>query len=164
MGNIDLFNPEQKPDYNNCIVRTADLGALKAYRFTVIFARYKDKWLYCRAKERDTYETAGGHIEQGETPLEGAKRELFEESGAVRFDIVPAFDYSVHFETDSSNGQVYFAQIHELGDIPDSEMAEIGLFDVIPDKMRFPRILPVLYDKMQRWLNKQSAKDEILDV
>jgi 8-oxo-dGTP diphosphatase len=47
---------------------------------------------------------------------------------------------------------VFFAQIHELGDIPDFEMAEVKLFDTIPDKMRFPKILPVLFEKMQTWL------------
>jgi 2,3-bisphosphoglycerate-dependent phosphoglycerate mutase len=164
MEKIDLFNLGLKPDYNECIVRTTNLGKLKAYRFAVIFARYKDKWLYCRARERDTFETAGGHIEQGESPLEGAKRELFEETGAVRFEITPAFDYTVHVKTGYSNGQVFFAQIHELGDVPDFEMAEVGLFDVTPDKMRFPKILPVLYEKMQMWLDLQSAKDEIWEL
>jgi len=161
---IDLFNPVTMLDFNKCVVRTTDTGELKAYKFTVIFSRYKDKFLYCRAKERDCYETAGGHIESGEKPLESAKRELYEETGAVKYDIMPAFDYSAHFPYFYNTGQVYFAQIYELGKMPDYEMAEVKLFDTIPDKMRFPKILPVLYEKMQMWLNLQSAKDEIWDV
>ena len=153
---IDLFNPGYRPDYDKCVVSVAECGALRAYRFTVIFARYCGKWLYCRAKNRDCFETAGGRIEQGETPLEGAKRELFEETGATSFDITPAFDYSVRVETAYSYGQVFFANIHTLGDIPDFEMAEVKLFDTIPESMRFPKILPVLYDRMQEWLNSQS--------
>ena len=164
MDKIDLFHQEAAPDYSDCVVRTAAFGAQGAYRFVVVFARYKDKWLYSRAKERDTYETAGGHIEQGETPLDAAKRELYEETGAVGYDISPAFDYSVHIKAAYSFGQVFYAQIAELGGMPDYEMAEIGLFDAIPDKMRFPEILPALYDKMQMWLNLQSAKDELWDV
>ena len=109
MRNVYLSNLSQTPDYDNCVIRTADLGVLQAYRFVVIFARYQDKWLYCRAKERNVFETAGGHIEPGETPLGAAKRELFEETGAARFEITPAFDYSVHFPTASSNGQVFLA-------------------------------------------------------
>jgi len=159
---IDLLNPQQNPEHKKCEVRTADLGELKTYRYTVIFARYQNKWLYCRAKERGTFETAGGHIEQGETPLEGAKRELYEETGAVSFDIEPAFDYSVHCPDAYANGQVFFAQIHELGDIPDYEMAEVRLFDTIPNKMRFPQILPVLYEKMQLWLKARSHNFYIL--
>jgi len=164
MEKIDLHNPNQVPDYDKCKVCTANLNTLKPYRFVVIFARYQDKWLYCRAKERDTFETAGGRIEPGETPLEAAKRELFEETGAIEYDITPVFDYSVNVSAAYSNGQVFFAQIHELGNIPDYEMAEVKLYDAIPDKMRFPKILPVLYHKVQGWLNLQSAKDEIWDV
>jgi 8-oxo-dGTP diphosphatase len=130
-------------------VKTADLNSLKNYSFVVIFARYQDKWLYCRAKERDAFETAGGHIEQGETPLDAAKRELYEETGAIKYDITPAFDYSVHKPEGYSCGQVFLARIQKLGDIPEYEMAEVRLFDSIPDKMRFPQILPVLYEKFQ---------------
>ena len=135
--------------HEECLVYTADLESLKDYRFVVIFARYQNKWLYCRAKSRTTYETAGGHIEQDETPLAAAKRELYEETGAVEFDIIPAFDYAVHSAAAQSSGQVFLAQILELGSIPAYEMAEIKLFDTLPDKMRFPQILPVLYEKVQ---------------
>ena len=43
-------------------------------------------------------------------------------------------------------------------------MAEVKLFDAIPGQMRFPKILPVLYETMQGWLNHQSSKDEIWEV
>ena len=134
-------------------VRTYDFDTLGAYRFVVIFARYEDKWLYCRHKERTTYETAGGHIELGETPLAAAKRELFEETGSVLFDIVPAFDYSVGTETESANGQVFLARIEKLQALPEYEMAEVKLFDGVPDTMRFPQILPVLYERMQDFIS-----------
>ena len=149
---IDLFCPVLVPEWDKCRVTTADLGALKSYIFTVVFARYQGKWLYCRAKTRDAFETAGGHIEDGETPLEAAKREFYEETGAVSFDITPVFDYRVRFPNVYSNGQVFIAEINELGDIPDYEMAEVKLFDTIPDKMRFPQILPVLYEKVKELL------------
>ena len=149
MEKFDLFNPNRQPDYEKCKVRIADIGALRPYKYTVIFARYQNKWLYCRAKKRNTFETAGGRIEHGETPLEAAKRELYEETGATKYDISPAFDYSVSVSTGYANGQVFLAQVHELGDMPYFEMAEIKLFDTIPDKMRFPKILPVLFEKMR---------------
>jgi len=147
---IRAVTEKERMGSESYIVQTADLDTLKSFTFVVIFARYKDKWLYCRAKEREVFETAGGHIEPGETPLEAAKRELYEETGALAFDIEPAFDYSVKSSAGYSTGQVFFAKIHELGEIPDYEMAEVRLFDTIPDRMRFPQILPVIYEKMAK--------------
>ena len=42
-----------------------------------------------RHRERDTWEMQGGHIEANETPLEAARRELYEESGALEFIMQP---------------------------------------------------------------------------
>ena len=145
---------KKKPDYSSPIVAFADAGELKTYHFVVIFALYQGKWLYCRAGVRDTFETAGGHIELNETALDAARRELYEETGALKYDIEPAFDYSVRIPTSLTHGQVFFARVHELGPLPDYEMAETKLFDTIPDRMRFPWILPLLYEKMLEWLKK----------
>ena len=60
--------------------RIYPLGYLERYKFTVICAKYRGKWILSKHKKRDTWETQGGHIEAGEDPLECARRELFEES------------------------------------------------------------------------------------
>jgi len=151
MTKIDLFNMDRPSGMLD--VRISELGTLKAYRFAVIFAKYQGQWLFCRAKNRDTFETAGGHIEPGETPLEAAKRELCEETGAITFDINPLFDYAVHSVNGYSNGQVLFAKIHELGDIPNFEMAEVQLFNKLPNKMTYPHIQPYLFKKVEEMID-----------
>lgn len=40
-----------------------------------------------RHNDRSIWETQGGHIEENETPLETAKRELFEEFGVIEYSI-----------------------------------------------------------------------------
>ncbi len=51
-------------------------GTLDRIEFVVIFTKYKDKWVYCWHKKRESYEHPGGHVEANETPMQAAKREL----------------------------------------------------------------------------------------
>ncbi len=67
----------------------------KDLKFAVIMARYDGKWIFCKHKERETYEIPGGHRELDETILDTAKRELQEETGAIEFEIEPISVYSV---------------------------------------------------------------------
>lgn len=50
----------------------------------VIVSEYKGKWIFCKQKNKDTWELPGGKIEKEETPLAAAKRELYEETGAKK--------------------------------------------------------------------------------
>ena len=130
-----------------------DLGAAQSPRYVVVLSVYEGKYLLSRHKERSTWETQGGHIEPGETPLEAAKRELYEESGAVGFDIVPLFDYEAGDRIGSATGVVFCAHITELGCIPDSEMAEVQTFAALPQELTYPNITPHLF----RWAEEMQA-------
>jgi len=74
-----------------------DLGTVsdEELKFAVIVSKYNDKFLYVRHKERETWEVPGGHREINERIDDTAKRELNEETGAVKFNIKPICDYSV---------------------------------------------------------------------
>jgi 8-oxo-dGTP diphosphatase len=127
------------------------LNYLKQYKYVVTFARYKNKWIICKHKNRNTWETSGGHIEDSETPIEAAKRELWEETGAIDFTIEPVCDYwacDEPHETENikwSNGQVFLAYVNILGEIPkNSEMECIDLFDEFPQNLTYPDITHTL--------------------
>ena len=64
-------------------------------KFAVIITKHNGKWVFCKHRERSTWEVPGGHREQGEDILETAKRELYEETGAINFEINPICIYSV---------------------------------------------------------------------
>jgi len=111
--------------------------------FAVILSKYQGKWLLCRHKTRQTWELPGGHREAGENILAAAKRELFEETGALEFELQVICAYSVKGETERF-GLFCYAEVAVLGDLPQSEIAEIQLFEEIPEKMTYPMIQPFL--------------------
>lgn len=133
--------------------RLFPLGYLGKYKYTVICTSYQGKWILSRHKKRDTWETQGGHIEDGETPLEGARRELFEESGIKDADIYPICDYWGFNRQSCSNGVVFLAVVHSLGDLPESEMKEIKVFDTLPAELTYPQTSPKLYAEAEKVLN-----------
>ena len=98
----------------------------------LIFAKYNKKWLLCRHKDRISWEVPGGHIESGEDCESAARRELYEESGAIpkRLKVVAYIMQKNDFE--SKHGAIYFADIKELKKLPEYEMSEIRLFDEFP--------------------------------
>lgn len=128
-------------------------GSLAKYKYVVMFAQYQGKWLFCRHKKRTTIENAGGHIEPGETLLQAAKRELWEETGAEKFTIHELFDYVSEDTKGAATGVVFLAEIETLGELPESfEMAERKLFDQLPDETdiwTYPAITPELIAKLR---------------
>ena len=91
-------------------------------KFAVIIAKSGGKWVFCKHKERETYEIPGGHREVGELIDETAKRELREETGALKFTIEPICVYSVtgknrvNSSGEETYGMLYFADITEFAD------------------------------------------------
>jgi 8-oxo-dGTP diphosphatase len=123
------------------------LGKLKNYKYVVVFARYNNKWIICKKKNSSTWQTAGGHIEINEIPIEAAKRELYEETGAIDFDINPICYYCACDEPheteniDWANGQVFLAKVNKFEDIPEgSEMECVKFFDEFPQNLTYPDI------------------------
>ena len=139
--------------------RIYPLGYLERYKYTVICTSYQGKWILSRHKKRNTWETQGGHIEDGETSLECAKRELFEESGIKDADIYPVCDYWGFNCQACSNGMVFLAVVHSLGELPESEMKEIKIFDTLPAELTYPQTSPKLYAEAEKLLKEITAND-----
>jgi len=127
--------------------------------YSVILSMYQGKWVFVKHKERDTYEIPGGRIEENETPLDTAKRELYEETGAKTFTIREISYYGVQRSGDNnfSYGGLFFANITELDDLPEFEMAERIFADILPENMTYTDIQPTLHKKGLEWLDENST-------
>jgi len=125
-------------------------------KFAVIISKTEGRWVFCRHRERDTYEVPGGHRELGETIFETAKRELQEETGAVEFAIEPICVYSVTGKTkvnktdaDTSYGMLYYADIFSFEELH-SEIEEILITDLPVENWTYPLIQPKLLEEAKR--------------
>ena len=129
----------------------------KLLTFAVIIAKTDGRWVFCKHKERDTYEVPGGRREPGETIFETAKRELWEETGATQYTIEPVCVYSVKGKTkinktddDISYGMLYVAEIFSFEKELHSEIEKIIITDELVTNWTYPLIQPKLLEEAKK--------------
>ncbi|MCR2044833.1 NUDIX hydrolase [Anaerosalibacter massiliensis] len=126
----------------------------KDLKFAVIMARYDGRWIFCKHKERETYEIPGGHREPDENIVDTAKRELQEETGAINFEIEPITVYSVtrrncvNSNGNETFGMLFYAEVHSFKNTLEYEIEQIEFFNKIPANLTYPEIQPYLYNKV----------------
>ncbi len=125
--------------------------------FAVIMAKYKGKWIFARHKERTTWEIPGGHREEAEQIDVTASRELFEETGAKRFKLLPICVYSVERDGEETYGHLFYSEVEELGELPNTEIGEIMLSKEIPQNLTYPYIQPYLYRRVLEFLEMKKT-------
>lgn len=125
-------------------------------KFAVIISKSNGKWVFCKHKERSTYECPGGHREPDEAILDTAKRELIEETGAVNFSISPICVYSVTGKNrvnengEETFGLLCYADIENFQAELHSEIEKVELFDELPSEWTYPLIQPLLIQEYER--------------
>jgi 8-oxo-dGTP diphosphatase len=120
----------------------------KLFKYAVIASRYQNRWIYCKHKNRETWEVPGGHREPEEPIIDTARHELYEETGALSFELLPVCAYSVTGD-EKSYGLLCYADIKTLGRLPDFEIELIQLFDDEPYPLTYPQIQPFLFEKIR---------------
>lgn len=123
-------------------------------KFAVIITKSKGKWVFCKHRERETYEVPGGHREEGEDIEDTARRELYEETGAVEFSLVPVCVYSVvqddGDDRTESFGKLYYAEVEQFEEQLHSEIEKIILTDELVENWTYPLIQPMLLEEAKR--------------
>lgn len=126
----------------------------KLLKYSVIVSYRLGKCAFCKHRERVTLELPGGHIEQGESAEEAAKRELYEETGALQYKLQKIGCYAVTDDNgDTTYGMLFYAVIEEIGAIPPSEICSVYFLDEPPesiDKWTYPDIQPKLLERVKQ--------------
>ena len=131
--------------------------------FAVIAARYQDKWVFCRHKQRSTWEIPGGHRALGEDIQKAVQRVLYEKIGAENAEWIPVCVYCVEKSQNVKNfGMLYWANIEDLREL--LEMKEVLFSDILPKELTYPEIQTELFRRIQGWLNLQNGAGELWDV
>ena len=118
--------------------------------FAVIIARYENKYFFVRHHNRQTLEIPGGHRELDETLEACAKRELFEETGALDYRLRPLFIYSVTKGAFTDYGQVFFAEVFTKEMNPQHEIEDYQLLEEPPEEWTYPLIQPLLFQEFKK--------------
>ena len=148
------FIEENKLERQRIEVKFYDSVDESLLRFAVIISKKNGQWVLCKHKDRDTFEVPGGHREEGEEIIDTAKRELYEETGAIKYSIKPICVYSVtasdNFNGVETFGGLYYADIEELELELHSEIEKVFLLNELPDKWTYPLIQPKLLEEANR--------------
>lgn len=137
-------------------VKFYDQVADELLKFAVIISKTDGKWVFCKHKERDTYEVPGGHREENENILETAKRELKEETGALDFTVSPICVYSVTGKNkvnetgEETYGMLFFADIKSFENELHSEMEKVLITDTLVENWTYPLIQPKLIEEAKK--------------
>lgn len=108
-------------------------------KYVMVVARYQDSFVFCKHKDRTTYELPGGHVEANEDILTAAKRELEEETGAIDYDIkfIGYYSYDAY-------GALFYAEITKLGELK-YEIESLYFSDYMPAELTYPHIQPRVF-------------------
>lgn len=122
--------------------------------FTNIVCLYQWKWVLVRGKWKTTWELPWWHIEKWETSLEAAKRELQEETWIIGVKLSFLCSRKLHKldKEISYYWNVYITNALELGQLPESEIEEVNLFEEIPKNLTYPFIQVDILNKAKEFL------------
>ena len=110
---------------------------IKKLGYIGIVAIKDNQWVIVRLEGTDTWEFPGGEIDEGETTLEAAERELFE--GRLTF------------------GNLYFANIQKIGPLPNFEIEEVRFVKDFPiENTRHPKVIPELFEFAKNKIHKNG--------
>ncbi len=120
--------------------------------YVIITARYNNKWIIVKNRDRDTWEIPGGHVELNEELDNAAKRELYEETGTIECELTSVGRYMVINKRKKTFGHLYFAEVNKMGELPKFEIEKIRFVEDLPINLTYPIIQPYLFKKVLEYM------------
>ena len=133
--------PTTQADYREIALRGGFTAGLKEYMRWYMY--YKVDLIESKIQENEEF-------------MECAKRELQEETGALKFSISPICVYSVIGKNrvnktgEETYGMLFLADIQTFENELHSEMESICFFDDLPSEWTYPQIQPLLIEEYLR--------------
>lgn len=119
-------------------------------KYVVMGAQYRGEWIFVRHVDRKTWEMPAGHIEHGESADQAAVRELYEEAGVTRSNMVHICDYSVTKNGNTEYGRLYGVTVEELDLKLEHEIEEIQFTRNLPQSLTYPEVQTLLFQRAKK--------------
>lgn len=130
-------------------------------KYAIVCSKYQNKWVFVRHRLRNSWEMPAGHIEENESSLQAARRELYEETGAAKFSLRVVSDYSCEWKGETNYGRIFYGNIIHLGKLPESEIAEVRFFNSLPAELTYPDIQNHVFEKVEKWIQESEPEKVI---
>lgn len=121
---------------------------------SLVYAFFKGKFVMSWHPGRKGWEIPAGRIIKVETAECCAKREVFEETGAIINKLIPLGVYTITKNKNKKITAVYTADIEKFETKPDwSETGIVKLFDELPEKLSYDDLI---YENILHYITKEG--------
>ncbi|WP_195576589.1 NUDIX domain-containing protein [Paenibacillus sp. 1001270B_150601_E10] len=112
--------------------------------FAVLLTTYNNRYVMIKNRDRGGWEIPGGRREAGESIVQTACRELYEETGAVHFKAAP---FGV-FPFNDTYGMAFAVEVIDIQDtLPANEIEDIQYVKDLPDLINFHDLVHSMLDR-----------------
>ncbi|OAX50175.1 NUDIX domain-containing protein [Paenibacillus sp. AD87] len=131
-------------------------------QYVIMVTQFQGKYVIIHNLKRRGWEFPGGNRESDESVLRAAERELYEETGALKFTLEPFGIYQMN----GRFGMVYYANITKFRALslePNSEIGAMKMVDTLPEGMNFG---DMFYSFLHRWsiYSAKGTREHFVDL